>query len=84
MTSIDIQFPVRRRLAHALCRREFDEAVEMVGSPEDEQLAFHAPPGVAVAVIDFPISYPTEKLVEYIEVRLDISRAKHVDAQARG
>ncbi|HEV3175937.1 MAG TPA: hypothetical protein VGZ72_08105, partial [Stellaceae bacterium] len=37
-----------------------------------------------VAVIYFLISYPTAKLVEYIEVRLDISRAKQVEAQARG
>jgi polar amino acid transport system permease protein len=37
-----------------------------------------------VAVIYFLISYPTAKLVEYIEMRLDISRAKQVEAQARG
>jgi polar amino acid transport system permease protein len=37
-----------------------------------------------VAVIYFVISYPTAKFVEYIEKRLDISRAKHVEAQARG
>jgi His/Glu/Gln/Arg/opine family amino acid ABC transporter permease subunit len=37
-----------------------------------------------VAVIYFAISYPAAKLVEYIEARLDISRAKHVEAQARG
>jgi polar amino acid transport system permease protein len=37
-----------------------------------------------VAAIYFLISYPTAKLVEYIEARLDISRAKHVEAQARG
>ena len=34
-----------------------------------------------VAVIYFIISYPSAKLVEYIEQRLDISRAKHVEAQ---
>ena len=37
-----------------------------------------------VAVIYFIISYPSAKLVEYIEMRLDISRAKHVEAQGRG
>jgi His/Glu/Gln/Arg/opine family amino acid ABC transporter permease subunit len=37
-----------------------------------------------VAVIYFLISYPTAKLVEYIEMRLDVSRVKHVEAQARG
>ncbi len=37
-----------------------------------------------VAAIYFLISYPTAKFVEYIEMRLDISRAKHVEAQARG
>ena len=37
-----------------------------------------------VAAIYFLISYPTAKFVEYIEQRLDISRAKHVEAQARG
>jgi len=37
-----------------------------------------------VAVIYFIISYPTAKFVEYIEQRLDISKAKHVEAQARG
>lgn len=37
-----------------------------------------------VAVIYFAISYPAAKFVEYIEARLDISRAKHVEAQARG
>jgi His/Glu/Gln/Arg/opine family amino acid ABC transporter permease subunit len=37
-----------------------------------------------VAVIYFIISYPSAKLVEYIEARLDISRAKHVEAQAKG
>jgi His/Glu/Gln/Arg/opine family amino acid ABC transporter permease subunit len=37
-----------------------------------------------VAVIYFLISYPAAKLVEYIEKRLDISRAKHVEAEARG
>jgi His/Glu/Gln/Arg/opine family amino acid ABC transporter permease subunit len=37
-----------------------------------------------VAVIYFLISYPTAKLVEYIEMRLDISRVKQVEAQARG
>jgi His/Glu/Gln/Arg/opine family amino acid ABC transporter permease subunit len=37
-----------------------------------------------VAVIYFLISYPTAKLVEYIERRLDISRVKQVEAQARG
>jgi His/Glu/Gln/Arg/opine family amino acid ABC transporter permease subunit len=37
-----------------------------------------------VATIYFLISYPTAKFVEYIEIRLDISRAKHVEAQARG
>jgi His/Glu/Gln/Arg/opine family amino acid ABC transporter permease subunit len=37
-----------------------------------------------VAAIYFLISYPAAKFVEYIEARLDISRAKHVEAQARG
>ena len=37
-----------------------------------------------VAVIYFLISYPTAKLVEYVEMRLDVSRARHVEAQARG
>jgi His/Glu/Gln/Arg/opine family amino acid ABC transporter permease subunit len=37
-----------------------------------------------VAVIYFVISYPTAKFVEYIEQRLDISKAKHVEAQGRG
>jgi hypothetical protein len=37
-----------------------------------------------VTVIYFIISYPSAKLVEYIEMRLDISRAKHVEAQVRG
>jgi len=37
-----------------------------------------------VAVIYFLISYPTAKFVEYIEARLDISRAEHIEAQARG
>jgi len=37
-----------------------------------------------VAVIYFLISYPTAKLVEYIERRLDVSRVKQVEAQARG
>jgi polar amino acid transport system permease protein len=37
-----------------------------------------------VAVIYFIISYPSAKLVEYIEARLNISRAKHVEAQGKG
>jgi polar amino acid transport system permease protein len=37
-----------------------------------------------VAAIYFLISYPTAKLVEYIERRLDVSRVKQVEAQARG
>jgi aminocarboxymuconate-semialdehyde decarboxylase len=49
MTCIDIHFhAVPRRLADALRRREFDEAVEIVGPPEDERLAFHAPAHVVV------------------------------------
>jgi len=49
MPSIDIHFhAVPRRLADALRRRDFDEALEIVGSPEDGRLAFHAPPGVVV------------------------------------
>jgi aminocarboxymuconate-semialdehyde decarboxylase len=48
-TTIDIHFhAVPRRLADALRRGEFDEAVEVVGPAEDERLGFHAPPGVVV------------------------------------
>ena len=38
----------------------------------------------AVAVIYVIIGYPGANLVEYIEARLDISRAKHVEARAEG
>lgn len=48
-TAIDIHFhAVPRRLADALRRREFDEAVEVVASADGERLDFHAPPGVVV------------------------------------
>jgi aminocarboxymuconate-semialdehyde decarboxylase len=47
--AIDIHFHATPRLlVDALRRREFDEAVEIVDSPEGERLAFHAPPGVIV------------------------------------
>ena len=47
--AIDIHFhAVPRRLADALRRREFDEAVEIVSSSGEERLEFHAPPGVVV------------------------------------
>ena len=49
MTSIDIHFHVvPRRVVDALHRREFEEAVEIVGSADGDRLVFHAPPGVVV------------------------------------
>ena len=47
--AIDIHFhAVPRRLADALRRREFDEAVEVVVASDVERLVFHAPPSVVV------------------------------------
>lgn len=47
--AIDIHFhAVPRRLADALRRRDFDEAVEVIAFPNGERLEFHAPPGIVV------------------------------------
>lgn len=47
--AIDIHFhAVPRRLADALRRRDFDEAVEVIASPDGERLEFHAPPSIVV------------------------------------
>ena len=47
--AIDIHFHATPRLlVDALRRRKFDEAVEIVDSPQGERLEFHAPPDVVV------------------------------------